>query len=159
MTTIRPATSADRAELVRMGLQFIAESGYRGLLTPNVEAQEAVVDVLLEQGGVWVAEVPFTGFVGNALLTPIVGMLGIALTPLPVSGELAGVELFWWLDPQWRRGRLALRLLETGEAWARAQGAIWLQMIQPIGNDRLAEFYRRRGYIALETIHQKRLAA
>jgi len=83
----------------------------------------------------------------------------IALTPLPVSGELAGVELFWWLDPQWRRGTTAVRLLELGETWAFANGAVWLQMIQPIGNDRLAEFYRRRGFLALETTWQKRLAA
>ena len=148
--TLRSATSADKADLVRMGLQFIAESGYRGLLTPNVECQERVVDVLLEQGGCWVVE----GSDGA-----VVGMLGIALTPLPVSGELTGVEMFWWLDPQWRGGTTAVRLLELGETWAFANGAVWLQMIQPIGNDRLAEFYRRRGFLALETTWQKRLAA
>jgi GNAT superfamily N-acetyltransferase len=147
---IRPATSLDRADLVRMGLQFIDETSYRGLLTPNPDVQGAVVDVLLEQGGVWAVETE---------MGAIVGMLGIALSPLPISGELAGIEMFWWLDPDWRRGTLGVRLLDRGERWARAQGAIWLQMIQPIGNERLGEFYRRRGYIALETTHQKRLAA
>lgn len=147
---IRLATLEDKPELVRMGCQFIAESSYRGLITPRVEAQERVVDVLLEQGGCWIVET-----FGGA----VVGMLGIALTPLPVSLELAGVELFWWLDPEWRRGTLAVRLLKTGEAWALEQGAIWFQMIQPFGNDRLAEFYRRRGYVPLETSWQKRLAA
>ncbi|HEV8474583.1 MAG TPA: GNAT family N-acetyltransferase [Methylomirabilota bacterium] len=150
MTRIRPATAADTADLVRMGLQFIAESGYRGLLTPNPEAQGACIAVLLEQGGCWVV-------VAGA--DAIVGMLGIALTPLPVSGELAGVELMWWLDPQWRRGTLGVRLLQVGEAWACAQGAIWLQMIQPVGNVRLGEFYRRRGYAPIESTWQKRLAA
>ena len=149
MPRIRVASADDKADLVRMGIQFIAESGYRGLLTPVPEQQARVVDVLLEQGGVWVVQA------GDV----VVGMLGIALTPLPVSGELAGVEMFWWLDPQWRRGTLGVRLLQTGERWAREQGCIWLQMIQPCGADRLAEFYRRRGFVPIETTWQKRLAS
>ena len=153
MTRIRPATPADTADLVRMGLQFIAESGYRGLLTPNPDAQAACIAVLLEQGGCWVV------VAGDDGIVETVGMLGIALTPLPVSGELAGVELMWWLDPQWRRGTLGVRLLQVGEAWACAQGAIWLQMIQPVGAERLGAFYRRRGFAPIEMTWQKRLAA
>jgi hypothetical protein len=32
-------------------------------------------------------------------------------------------------------------------------------MIQPAGNDRLAEHYRRRGYVEVETVWQKTLEA
>jgi GNAT superfamily N-acetyltransferase len=149
MTRIRLATSADTADLVRMGLQFIAESGYRGLVTPSVDAQRAVVELLLEQGGCWVA------VAGDQ----VVGMFGVALTPLPVTGELAGVEMMWWLDPQWRRGTLAMRLWMTGETWARDHGALWFQMIQPYGDERTGVLYRRRGYVPLESTWTKRLAA
>ena len=147
---IRLATSADRTDMVRMGLQFIAESGYRGLLTPNPLAQEACVETLIEQGGAWVLETD-----GGL----VVGMLGIALVHLPVSLELAGSELMWWIDPQWRRGTWGMRLYKIGEQWARDKGAVWLQMLQPFGNPRVGEFYRRQGHMPVETVWQKRLAA
>jgi GNAT superfamily N-acetyltransferase len=59
----------------------------------------------------------------------------------------------WWVEPG-HRG-IGVRLYYALERWARARGAVALQMIAP--TEAVAAIYRRLGYGAIETIYQKRL--
>lgn len=145
--TIRRATSADAPALVRMACRFIAESSYRGLVTPDPSHQEKVIGHLLEHGAIFVA----------TLGDEVVGMIALALVPSFVSGDLTVVEIAWWLEPEYRQGGAGLRLLAAAEGWAADVGAAWMQMIAPAGNEGLAAIYTRRGYARLETTFQRKV--
>jgi Acetyltransferase (GNAT) family len=146
--TVRRATRRDKAALVRMACRFIAESSYRGLVTADPSHQERAIDFLLEHGLLLVADI------GGGP----VGMLGMAIVPSPVSGELVASEVAWWLEPVCRGGTAAVRLWEYAERWAADHDAVYVHMVAPHGTD-VGDMYRRRGYLPLETVWQKRVAA
>lgn len=145
---IRTATRRDTAALVRMACRFIAESSYRGLVLADSAHQEKAIAWLHEHGLLLVADV------GNGP----VGMLGMAIVPSPVSGELVASEVCWWLEPELRGGTLAVRMWEFAERWAADNDARYVHMLAPHGTT-VGEMYRRRGYLPLETVWQKRVAA
>lgn len=148
---LRRATSEDLAVLVRMAVRFICESSYRGLVLPNVRQLQKLVMFLLDHGGVFVAQLDGAD--------DVVGMFGVSVIPHVMSGELVAGEVAWWMEPEHRGGSASVRLLDAAERWAVEHGAVWFQMIAPAGNERLREFYRRRGYMEVETVFQRRLAA
>lgn len=145
--TVRRGTRRDKAALVRMACRFIAESSYRGLIVADPVHQEKAIDYLLAHGLVLVADV------GDGP----VGMLGMAIVPSPVSGELVASEIAWWLEPVMRGGTAAVRMWEHAERWAADHDAAYVHMIAPQGTQ-VGEMYRRRGYLPLETVWQKRVA-
>lgn len=160
MSKIRLAThaEADVAAAVRMGLQFAAESSYRGFATQSPEQLAQLVHFLVDNGAL------FLGHIGGE---PI-GMLGLSCAPLLFTGELVVSDCAWWVDPEWRfpRSSVGGRLLINGEGWAmelarlRGLSSIWFQMMAPYGGDPQVEvIYKRRGYLPLETIYTKRLPA
>lgn len=146
---VRGATPEDWPALAGMVATFIAQH-YAGLMAPNVQARhQALLDTLLEQGGVWVltdaGDVPH-------------GFLAMALVDLPSSGERAGVECAWWVDPAWRGSKGGLALMAIAEQWALEQDVAVLQFMQPArGSEGLEALYRRRGYEPVETVWQKRM--
>lgn len=144
--SIRRATAADAPAVVRMGLQFLAETRYHGLLSPNVDQLSRLIGFLLEHGLVLVAVREHA----------IVGMLLAHVGPHAISGELTGTEVAWWMDPAHRGGSAALRMLHQAEAWAVTQGAVRFQMIAP-SDSTVGELYQRRGYEHVETIYQRAL--
>lgn len=84
------------------------------------------------------------------------GMIGGTLSPLYFSpGEAVAIELFWWSQER-GEGR-ALR--EGFEAWARAQGARWLQAsaLCDANEPRVRRLYSEAGYEPAELAFRKRL--
>lgn len=146
---VRAATEADVPTLLEMGRRFIETSVYREHMAVVPRRQAEVVATMLRQGGCWVL-VPADG--GSP-----VGMLGVVLAPLPMTGELAALEAMWWVEPEWR-GRGSLAMWRTAEQWAYAQGAVWVQMLQPVDQVALGAVYRRRGYAPIEVAWMKRIA-
>lgn len=144
---VRPATEEDWPA-IGARLEAFIDVHYTGLLPQRPDAQHALVEALIDIGGLWV-------LVDEA---EVVGFIGIVVVPLPSTGELAGIECAWWVDPPYRLGAVALELLRRAETWAVAQGATVLHLTQPaIGADRLVTLYRRLGYQVLETTWQKRV--
>ena len=147
--TVRRATKSDRGAVLSMAWRFLEESHYRGLLEGNVEHLEKQIDVLLENGVIFVAD---DG-------ADVVGMIaGISFTH-PFSGQVTAVEYAWWVEPEFRGSSAGGRLLKAFERWAAAQRATAIQMIAPAGAVELEGFYQRRGYEEVETTFQLRLAA
>lgn len=144
--TIRLAVFADLHAIVRMALQFIATSGYRELIQPNVEQLEVLVCWLLDSGAIFIAERD-----GQPC-----GMLATKVFPHPMSGELTGGEIAWWIDPDQRGGTAALRLVAAAEQWCLERGAKRFQMVAPAGSG-LGAVYERLGYEEVETAYQKPL--
>lgn len=146
--TIRLAVVDDRAVLLRMCLRFAQESGYRAFIAIDFGRLEALVDFVLEHGAAFVCVNP---------LGLVVGMLGVTLIEHPMSGECVASEMAWWIEPEYRGGTTALRMLTHAETWARELGATRFQMVAPAGST-LGLFYQRRGYRELESTYQRSLA-
>jgi RimJ/RimL family protein N-acetyltransferase len=141
---IRAATEADIPALVAMGREFRAQTGYHRVIAEDAAQMATFCRQLL-------------GGLGTILVLEddggLIGMIGLTCLPHFLSGEVTAGEVFWWVDLA-HRGR-GLRLLRAAEAWARAQGAVSLQMIAP--DARVERLYERLGYVAIERTYQRRL--
>lgn len=147
MIQIRLATESDLDAVVAMGLRFQESSEYAHYLRATESTLTTVVGHVLrnENSNVWVADV-------NGRL---IGMIAASLYTQPMSGECVGTEICWWMEPEARGGRTAIRLLRTAEAWAQEHGAVVFQMIAP--NAAVGALYKRLAYQPIETHYQRRL--
>lgn len=146
--TVRRATRADVDAIVAMGLRFQADSSYAAYLRATAETMRALTLAVISND----ASVLFVAEQDDA----IIGMIAATLCANPMSGELVGTEVVWWMDPEARGGRTALRLVRAAENWARDCGAVVFQMAAPTA--KVGHFYGVLGYDAIETHYQRRLA-
>jgi len=145
---IREAVPADRDVLMHMGIRFIRESAYKNQVGENPEQIQKVIGELLDgKGTILVAEVS----------GKVEGMIALVPFPHPLSGEFICGELVWWVNPEYRGGRLALALLKAAVTWSKGKGAKRLQMISPAKGSNAEKIYRRLGFDELETTYQVRL--
>jgi len=145
---IRPAVLKDLDAIVTLGQRFLAGSHYAGLLGDNPVQMRATAAFLMEHrdGLLLVAD-------ADGRLD---GMIGMFVAPNIITGELAGTEMFWWVEPA-ARGILGVRLYQQAKQWATAKGCKLLQMIAP--NEDVERFYLRLGYEKVETAYQIRIAS
>mgnify|MGYP001592233288 FL=1 len=85
----------------------------------------------------------------------VVGMFGVFCLTHPITGDEMASELCWWVEPEARGTSAGLKLLKAAEAWAREQGASFLEMIAP--SDRVAALYERLGFERTDIHYLKRL--
>jgi GNAT superfamily N-acetyltransferase len=142
---IRFATRADIPEIVDLGERHWRESRYGRWMAPDRTVMASLSRALIdgENGLVLIDE----------QAGAIVGMIGVAVTPHIYSGEPVMSELFWYAPPESRGS--GVRLLRRAEAWARGNGVKHAAMIAP--DERVAAFYERMGYAALEINYIKPL--
>jgi RimJ/RimL family protein N-acetyltransferase len=145
---IRRATEPDIPMLVEMGLRFQGQSEYAEHLRATEATLTTVVGHLLSNPNavIWLAE--------NA--DRVIGMIAASLYTQPMSGECIGSEICWWMEPEARGGRTAIKLLRTAEAWAQSHGAVIFQMMAP--NAAVGALYERLDYRPIETHYQRRLS-
>jgi GNAT superfamily N-acetyltransferase len=146
--SIREATEADLDALVAMGENFHGSTPYASELVHNPTQFRAIGERLIVDpcGVLLVRDVD-----GER-----VGMLGAMVFDHPLDGARTAGELFWF-SPHEHRGVTGVRLLKAFEAWAKEQGAVRVQMIQPIWADRVGALYDALGYQTLEIAWTKRL--
>ncbi|WP_421581137.1 GNAT family N-acetyltransferase [Shinella sp. M31] len=65
-------------------------------------------------------------------------------------------ELVWWIEPPYR-GRMAARMVNEYEVWAKAQGCTFAQLAGLGGNPAVGRLYERCGYTAAERHYLKSL--
>lgn len=85
------------------------------------------------------------------------GVMVASRSRLPWGGPEIAVERLWWVDQGHRSVRSARGFLAGFERWADDCGIRHLHMAQALGDDRLADLYRRRGYERRETHFMKSL--
>lgn len=135
---IREATEKDISEILRMGKLFFNANRWPDGVEFNRESASEMAHRLIEnEDGVI--------FIGGG------GMIAGLVFPYYFTGELAGQELFWWVDPS-NRGSLGLRLISMLEDWARLKGAKHFSMIalDALSPEKISKVYERRGYLAME---------
>jgi GNAT superfamily N-acetyltransferase len=144
----REATFADVEAIQAMFAHFVESSQYRQYIGNNPEYSMGLIERLIgnDDGTIFVADDNGT----------VVGMIGLAVYPHPMSGDLVATEAFWWLNPE-KRG-YGVYLLRKAEKWAKAKGARSLAMMAPCDNPRVQEIYTKLGYDAVEITYQRSLA-
>lgn len=86
----------------------------------------------------------------------IVGVMGALFSPDCFSGKPQGAESFWFVSPEHRTGRLALRLFNFFEGECERRKCELMVMIHLAGfNESLGKFYARRGYTPAEQVFRK----
>lgn len=130
-----------------MGRRFVEGTSYRKFLNLNPQKQTQLVTELVqhEAGGVFLAEHSSSA----------TGMLGLTLARNPFDDTLTAMEHFWWVEPSHRGSMTAVRLLKTGEEWAKAKGAERMVMIAP--NPGVGTFLERLRYEYVESLYQRTL--
>lgn len=145
--TIRRAMADDIEAIVSMGLKFQATSEYAAHLRTSSERLRrlAIATLINPDAAFWLAE---------SVSGEVVGMLAAGLHVQPMSEEVVGHEIVWWMDPAARGGRAAIGMLRAAEEWAKGRGATIFQMMAP--NAHVGSFYERLGYAPIETHYQRR---
>lgn len=131
---IRAATKGDVNRLVELAALLHSTSNYaRGGFSPE-KVRSFLGQQIDGDGVVFVAEVG----------ADVVGGLVGGLTDEWFSDELVAFDYSLFVDPKRRSGLLAIKLLRAFEHWARARGAVRIQMgigtgVQVAGTSRLYE--------------------
>lgn len=143
--SIRRASLADVPRIVEMGVEFLRESEYRSAFLEN----PAQIETLARQ--------IITSDHGIVLLVEkaerVVGMIAMIAYDHFISGQRVAGEVVYWVESS-ARG-LGLRLLRAAEAWAKTEGAVFMQMISP--SARVDVFYTRLGFAPIERTFQRAL--
>lgn len=145
---IRLATAADVPSILKMGREFAEE-----FLSVPFTADSARKTVLALMGGSGCVIVADNG------CRPV-GMIGLIVYPLYMSsGCKVASELFWWVEPDYRKGPAGIDLLEAAEAWALENGCNKINMIalEASHPEVVGRLYKRRGYIPVEHSYSKEL--
>jgi hypothetical protein len=144
---IREATALDATRIVEMGRKFFLSGPYRAQLEDKPDRFLGFTSALIgnPNARVLVAE-DASGFV--------VGVLAILISPHYLSGELVGVELIWYVEPE-HRGQVSLELFWAAEKLAKEMGAVRMQFTAP--NEQVGAIYKRLHYTQLEVGYQRSL--
>ncbi len=142
--SVRQATLLDVPRIVEMGTEFLRESDYRLTYLENPAQIDTLArHVISGSGVVFLLE----------KADRVVGMIALIAYDHFISGQRVVGEVVYWVESS-ARG-LGLRLLRAAEAWAKAQGAVFIQMISP--SQRTDALYARCGYQPIERTFQRAL--
>ncbi len=148
--SIRRATEEDVIDLAILGKQFVKES-QNGFLGWN---SSKVYDSLFDA----VERDDFGIFVLCADVE-VVGMLIAFVAPCFFSDAVQASEIAWYVDPEYRGSKMAIKMLDFFEEWAESKGAVCtnLMNLDVLNADRIAKMYGKRGYRLVENTFVKEL--
>jgi GNAT superfamily N-acetyltransferase len=86
----------------------------------------------------------------------VVGLLLLMTRPSYFSNLRHAEEVAWWVSPEYRTGRLGIKLLRAAQEWCSHSGVDVLQMSAPAGSS-TGEFLRRDGFTFVEEMHLIRI--
>lgn len=144
---IRHATAEDKPAVLVMVDHFLQASAFGEILAGG-DGGGTLFDLALSLGVIFVAQNTTTG--------QLDGMLAVLALEHPILHRKYADELVWWVEPEARGRRTGIKLIDYMEGWARTEGLDMAKMVAPAGSN-VGTFYRRRGYVAVETTFYKRL--
>jgi hypothetical protein len=148
---IRDATPDEAREIAEIGERFHSEAQWGDIVAYSVEDCQKTIRTLIEnEDGICI--VADDG-------GKIIGIAGGLVHPFYFNhAHRTGMELFWWVDPEYRGG-VGLPLFTALEDAARDRGCESWAMIalDRVNPDLTGRIYQRRGYRASEHSWIKRL--
>lgn len=87
------------------------------------------------------------------------GCLAGQLTEVMFNYNLVATEFMWWIEPAYRKGEAASKMLGAFEYWAEFNGCKYVQMagIQNDYSKALERYYKRNGYVNAENTYVKEI--
>jgi len=144
-TSIRAATKADIPRISELASRSLVDGPYAGIIEDKPEIAKQFAQVVLANGSILLGEED----------ADVVGLLGFIRTNHHFSGQPYAAELMWYVEPEHRKGGIALKLLWEAERIAKTAGA--LDMVLTAPNERDGALYHRFGYKPLEMTYIKKL--
>lgn len=151
MYTTREAALEDAPVVALLGRQFFDAARLPLMLgdysadavmslVERTTQSEDLVTVVAEEGG------QIVGFAAGVVYPSIFN-----------PSVLVGQELFWWVEPEHRRGGVGARLMAALESWAKARGAKAFTMLSmhDLDGEAVGALYQRAGYRPLERTYWK----
>lgn len=148
---IRLARYGDIPELVAMGHRFFNESGYDDITECDSETLVTLFNGMIESDTGYILVVDDDG---------LQGMAGALLFPFFFNqNHLAGQELFWFINPEYRGKDAGKKLLEGLEIEAKARGAqsFIMMALQKLNPGFVGKIYESHGYRRSENNYIRRL--
>lgn len=148
----RIATIDDLYSIVRMCKDFFRASAYSSMFE---EDEDRIVQYVQ-----WYLSSPTNTAVvvlmDHVETNETVGMLAMLSSLLPFRFEFMAYEQIWWVDPEHRKGKVALVMLDIVEEWAKKVGCkmVSLTALEPSPVGRL---YKIKGYSLTEQAYVKRI--
>jgi L-amino acid N-acyltransferase YncA len=141
--TIRQATAADKQDVVRLSNHFWATTIYTE--EQEDEQVEMMFDLCLSHGllSVLVVEGNVVGFAA-----------GLASPLLAVGSVKTGVEVAFWIEPEYR-GRNGLKLMRHLTQAAQNAGVKYWNMVSMESSMDCGPLYEKEGYVKAETNYCK----
>lgn len=116
---------------------------YAGIIKDNPDCARAFAERVLSGGTVLLGE-------ENGM---VVGLLGFVMADHHFSGQRYAAELMWYVEPEYRKGGIAMKLMWEAERLAKTMGAETMIFTAP--NDSVGAIYKRFGYEPMEVAYRK----
>lgn len=134
MFDIRVANVEDYSVVREMAMKFYAISDHASAIPWDEESAQLLFCDMVANGFILLASVE----------EKCVGMLGCMVTPAPLNkNHKIATEFFWWVEPEYRKGRLGIKLVQAGEHLAKYDGCTIMVMsvlnVSPDGVERVLE--------------------
>jgi GNAT superfamily N-acetyltransferase len=149
---IRPARAEDVPVILRMGKAFFDEAPWPEFAEWDEASTRLTLEMLIDgrlPGVLLAAEKDGT----------VIGMAACLLFPLYFNhATSAAQEIFWWIEPEYRRGIGAIMFDEL-EHTARSKGAeiMFAESTAGLRDQAVGRLYRMRGYKPAGHTFMKRL--
>lgn len=143
---IKIATPADFDKVKELSTNFFYASPYKDMPLEEDKQTELIEDLM--------EKYPYHGMIACMHVdNEVQGIIAGCTSEILFSRSKIATELVWWVEPDYRKTKGSLLLLDCFEYWAeKVAGADIVQMValedDSIGT--ISRFYTRRGYTPVE---------
>jgi len=149
--TIRDATQEDVLDTVLAVKQFCKEIPHPAWTKFNSNKVNNLVNQLVESENGFVKIVENEG--------EIVGALIAVVSELPINDIWFSQELMFWIDPEHRKGRTAIKLIDDYVEWSECRGCSFSRLsdLDNVLKTRAGTLFKRKGFKPTEIAYVKEI--
>ncbi len=146
--SIREAAAGDLGIVLDLGRKFFNSVGWPGGFEWN--RQKVIQSFML-----FLTNDKFTIFIEPSGK----GFCGVTVQEHFFTGGLVGNEMFWYVEPEYRKTSLGQLMWDTMEEWVKEQGGTHLAMVALDDSDgaKIGKLYESKGYVPIEKSYLKEL--
>lgn len=149
--TIRDATQEDVLDTVLAVKQFCKEIPHPAWTKFNSNKVNNLVAQLVESENGFVKIVENEG--------EIVGALIAVVSELPINDLWFSQELMFWIDPEHRKGRTAIKLIDDYVEWSEKRGCSFSRLsdLDSVLKTNVGTLFKRKGFKPTEIAYVKEI--
>lgn len=149
--TLRHARLSDLPELLELAKSLTAGSPMEALSVDYEKARAGIEKAIISDQKDWLA------LVSHVDDKPVGVLVAYCFEPIFSTTKLA-VEVFWYLDPEYRSGRRGIEMMQAYEYWAKLVGCKVVQYGWLVSSpEGMKKLYERSGAQLAEHVYYKTL--